>query len=73
MVQVKCASCGFPIATNGAEGDQVSCPSCGASGILAKVGQAVTLPGPLFFGTLGFVFGTVLGPALIKWTEKYRK
>lgn len=71
--QVKCVSCGFPIATSGAEGSSVTCPSCGTSGILARVSQAITVPGPLFFGMLGFGFGLVLGPALKKATAKLEK
>lgn len=70
-MQVSCVGCGFPIATSGAEGASIDCPSCGTSGILAtKVGQAISVPGPLFFGTLGFVLGVFFAPAMLKMAQK---
>lgn len=71
MTQVKCNVCGFPIATNGAEGSSVQCPSCGATGILKRI-SAVTIPDPLFFGVMGFTIGMVLGPAFLKATGRLR-
>jgi len=72
MIQVICRECGFPIATRGGEGDTISCPSCGATGILTKIGDvgSVEVPDPLFFGILGFGLGLFLGPALIKASKK---
>jgi len=73
MTQVECRVCGFPIATGGKEGDSISCPSCGATGILTKISDvgSVEVPDPLFFGFLGFGFGLLFGPALLKLREKW--
>lgn len=71
MTQVKCVSCGFPIAASDREGERVSCPSCGTSGILKRI-SAVTIPDPLFFGVMGFTIGLVLGPAFLKATGRLK-
>lgn len=73
MTQVKCVQCGFPIATSGVEGGSVTCPSCGTSGILTRVSQAITIPGPMFFGMLGFGFGLVFSPMFKRVMEKVGK
>lgn len=71
MVQVKCIECGFPIATSGREGEEISCPMCGTSGISKRI-SAVTIPDPLFFGIMGFTIALVLGPAFLRATGRLR-
>jgi DNA-directed RNA polymerase subunit RPC12/RpoP len=75
MTTVACKSCGFPIAVDAkmGEGDSITCPSCGTSGILTKISNPVSVPDPLFFGMLGFGIGLIFGPALIKMGKKLGK
>jgi len=60
----KCSVCGYPIQAN-VEGETTVCAYCGET----LIAQGVTIPTPLFAGTLGFVLGVFLGPALMALTD----
>ena len=68
-----CAECGYPIPSH-YTGEIVTCPMCQT---VNEITQGVTIPTPLFAGGLGFLFGIMIGPALIassdwgrRWLQK---
>lgn len=65
----KCASCGYPLSVESI-GQEVQCPMC--SSINEVIGNGVTVPTPLFVGTIAFGLGVLLGPALIATTDSGR-
>lgn len=62
----KCASCGYPI-TAEYEGQTATCPMCGS--VNTAVSQGVTIPGGLFWFTIGLGLGILLGPTIIGATD----
>ncbi len=72
---VACCSCSYPIAVTRI-GQQVTCPFCGETGIVKSVAQengGVTVPTWLVIGTVSFIAGGILWPALMATTEEGSK
>ena len=66
MLDVSCATCGYPIA-GGHIGQEVTCPSCSS---ISKVISGVTIPGWMLTGGIAFALGVIFGPALIASTDQ---
>jgi hypothetical protein len=66
VTSVKCPVCGFPVLAP-APGEIVNCPHClaGLEGI-----TGVTIPTSVFVGTLCFIAGVILGPAVLSSTRE---
>jgi len=65
----ECPTCGYPVAAS-FEGQSAVCANCGEH----LISQGVTIPTPLFAGSLGFVFGVLIGPAILaasNWGRTY--
>ena len=77
MVMSECPFCGFP--TNARIGANKVCANCNESMITGPISD-VTIPTGLFWGTLAFVAGVILGPVLLssssegqRWLERQAK
>ena len=58
-----CPVCGYPISEPSSEGQNAVCAYC-STPLQAEITQGVTIPTGLFAGTLGFIIGVLVGPAL---------
>lgn len=54
-----CSECGFPIA--GQPGETVICANCGITGKIT----AISIPDPLFWGSLGILLGLILAKSKV--------
>ncbi len=71
-INYACPACGFPVMEM-PPGERVSCSNCNTSLIMNDIGQDVSIPAPLVVGLLAFVFGVIVGPALLAATDEGSK